>query len=122
MAEYADVRPRSVQPSFRLGGHLAFFIQHMTQRNLHSVTLKEAPAGKAARFVMIHVARDRRDRCNATQASNHRVLADVAGMEDFRDSNEMSLDGRIVETVRICDHSNPDRSALGQCLPAAFDA
>jgi hypothetical protein len=56
MAEHADVWLVSVQPGLRLGRQLPFFIEHMTKRNLQSAALKEASAGKTARFILVHIA------------------------------------------------------------------
>ncbi len=122
MAEHAHFRLLAIQPGLCLRRHLPSFVQHMTEGNPQSTPEQEASAGKPARFVVVHIAGDRRDRRKSAQASNHLFVADIAGMQDFLDPAKMRLDRGIVEPMGIGDHSDPKCTALGQRLAAPADA
>jgi len=122
MTKHAHFRLLAIQPCLRLRRHPPSFIQHMTKGNPQSPPDQEASAGKPARFVVIHIAGDRRDRRKSAQASNHLFVADITGVQNFLDPAKMRLDRRIVEAMGIGDHSDPKRAALGQRLAAPADA
>lgn len=121
MPEDAHVRPNTVQPGFGFSGHLAFFIQHMTQRDAHPAASKEAPAREAARFIPVDITRNCRNRRNATQTSNDRLVTDVAGMQDFRNPGKMPLDCRVIEPMSVGDDADPKRPPPGQRAEAPLD-
>ena len=89
MAEHADFRLLAIQPGLRFRRHLPSFIQHMTERNSQSAPSQEASSGKPARFVVIHIAGDRRDRRNRLELiqefeAEHRVAVSHVPLLDVR--------------------------------------
>lgn len=104
MAKEADVGLLVFQPGRRLGCHLPFFIQHMAESDLEPTPSKNAPPGEPAGFILVHVAGYCRHRRKALQTPDYIFVADVACMKDFLHRDKMSLDGWIVEPMRIRDH------------------
>src|SRR5262245_51803025 len=121
MAKYADIRLFAIQPGRRLGSHLPLFIQHMAECDSQAAPSEDTSPWKSTGFIPVHITGHRRDRRKLPQSANHVLFTDIAGMENFIDRGKMPLDGRIVDSVRVCDHADPDCRALGQRLAAPAD-
>ena len=118
VAEYTDLGLFAIKPGLRFWCHFAFFIEHMAERDPETSASKDQAPRKTARFILVDVTGDRRDRCKASQAPNHISSADVAGMENFLHRGKMPLHGWIVEAMRIGD--DPDSKRPARCQrPAA---
>lgn len=109
VSEDTDIGLRLIQPGQRFLRHAPFFIQHVAQCDLASPSVhKEAP-GKSAPFVVIHIAGYHRDRSELPQVLKYSPVPDISCMKDFSHTGKMLFNSRIIEPVRIGNHSNPKR-------------
>ena len=106
VSEDTDIGLRLIQPGQRFLRYAPFFIQHVAQRDLASPSAhKEAP-GKSALFVVVHITGHHRERRELFQVLEYGVVSNVSSVQDFGHTRKISLDSRIIQSVRIGNHSN----------------
>jgi len=106
VSEDADVGLLPIQPSPRLFGHDPLFIQNVADGYLTSTPANDETSRESAVLVVIDVAGDGRDRGELPQTLKHVSISNISRMKDFGHACKMLFDSRIIEPVRIGNHSD----------------
>ena len=104
--EDTDIGLRLIQPGQRFLHDAPFFIQHVAQCDLASPPAHKDTTGESALFVVIHITGYHRERRQLFQVLEYSVVSNVSRVQDFRHTRKVSLDSRIIKSVRIGNHSN----------------
>lgn len=102
----ADIGLLLIEPGLRLFSDAAFFIQYVAQGYLASASANDDSSGKPAFFIIIDIAGNNRDGSELPQALNDASVSNISRMKNFSHAYKMFFDSRIIEPVRISNHSD----------------
>lgn len=102
----ADIGLLLIEPGLRLFSDAAFLIQYVAQGYFASASANDDSSGESAFLVIIDIAGNNRDRSELPQALNDASVSNISCMKNFSHVYKMFFDSRIIEPVRISNHSD----------------
>ena len=102
----ADIGLLLIEPGLRLFSDAALFIQYVAHGYLATASANDDSSGEPAFLIIIDIAGNNRDRSELPQALNDASVSNISCMKNFSHAYEMFFDSRIIEPMRISNHSD----------------